>query len=320
MHIRLLKQESEQMDRILVTGGSGFIGSNVIQLLMKSFKVINLDLNPSENSEIEEIIGDVRDKKLVEQVVEKCDAIIHLAAQVSVPLSIEYPQKTFEINIEGTQNIIDAAHKFGIKRLIMASSAAVYGDASKLPLKEESAGKCLSPYAQSKWENESQIMLARDKGLEAVALRFFNVYGPGQSTDGAYAAVIPKFVEMLTTGKQPIIHGDGLQSRDFVHVKDLVRAIEHLLQCDWKLVDFHAYNIASQNQTTILEIIELINTSIEKINPEFNTVDPNFEQPRKGDIKHSFADISKITSTLNWKPSIELSQGIEELVRMSCNQ
>ena len=287
---------------------------------MKSFKVVNLDLKPSKNSEIEQIIGDIRDKELVEQVVEKCDVIIHLAAQVSVPLSIDYPQKTLEINVQGTQNIIDAAHKFGIKRLIMASSAAVYGEASNLPLAEESAGQCLSPYAQSKWENETQIMLAREKGLEAVALRFFNVYGPGQSKDGTYAAVIPKFVEMLTTGKQPIVHGDGLQSRDFIHVKDLVRAIESLLECNWKLVDDHTYNLASQSQTTILELIELINSSIVKITPNFNIAEPNFEQSRKGDIIHSYADISKISNTLNWGPSIEISQGIEELVRMSLKQ
>ena len=318
--MRLLKQEGEEVDRVLVTGGSGFIGSNIIQELMKSFNVVNLDLKPSKNSEIEEIVGDIRDKELVEQVAENCDIIIHLAAQVSVPLSIDYPQKTLDINVQGTQNIIDAAHKFGIKRLIIASSAAVYGDASDLPLKEKSAGQCLSPYAQSKWENESQIMLAREKGLEAIALRFFNIYGPGQSTDGAYAAVIPKFVEMLTTGSRPIVHGDGLQSRDFVHVKDLVRAIESLLECNWDLVDSHAYNLASQSQTTVLGLIELINTSIEKINPDFNTVEPTFEQSRKGDIRHSFADISKITNTLNWTPSVELSQGIEELVRMSLNQ
>ena len=308
------------MDRVLVTGGSGFIGSNVIEELMKSFKVVNLDLKPSKNSEIEQMIGDIRDKELVEKVVEKCDVIIHLAAQVSVPLSIDYPQKTLEINVQGTQNIIDAAHKFGIKRLIMASSAAVYGEASNLPLAEESAGQCLSPYAQSKWENETQIMLAREKGLEAVALRFFNVYGPGQSKDGTYAAVIPKFVEMLTTGKQPIVHGDGLQSRDFIHVKDLVRAIESLLECNWKLVDDHTYNLASQSQTTILELIELINSSIVKITPNFNIAEPNFEQSRKGDIIHSYADISKISNTLNWGPSIEISQGIEELVRMSLKQ
>lgn len=308
------------MDRVLVTGGSGFIGSNVIEELMKSFKVVNLDLKPSKNSEIEQMIGDIRDKELVEKAVENCDIVIHLAAQVSVPLSIDYPQKTFDINVQGTQNIIDAAHKFGIKRLIIASSAAVYGEVSDLPLKEESAGQCLSPYAQSKWENETQIMLAREKGLEAIALRFFNVYGPGQSKDGTYAAVIPKFVEMLTTGKQPIVHGDGLQSRDFIHVKDLVRAIESLLECNWKLVDDHTYNLASQSQTTILELIELINSSIVKITPNFNIAEPNFEQSRKGDIIHSYADISKISNTLNWGPSIEISQGIEELVRMSLKQ
>jgi nucleoside-diphosphate-sugar epimerase len=204
--------------------------------------------------------------------------------------------------------------------LIMASSAAVYGDAYELPLKEESAGQFLSPYAQSKWENESQIMLAQKRGLEALALRFFNVYGPGQTIDGAYAAVIPKFVELLTTGKQPIVHGDGLQSRDFIHVKDLVRAIHDLLECDWDLVDSHAYNIASQSQTTILDLIELINTSIAKLSPEFEIIKPNFEQSRKGDIMHSFADISKITNTINWRPSIELSHGIEELVRIKINQ
>ena len=163
-------------------------------------------------------------------------------------------------------------------------------------------------------------MLARDDGLEAVALRFFNVYGPGQSTNGAYAAVIPKFIEMLTSEKQPIVYGDGLQSRDFIHVKDLVRAIENLLECDWNIVDTHAYNLASQSQTTILELIELINNSIDKQSQEWESVQPNFETSRQGDIMHSFADISKISSTLNWQPSIELTQGIEELVRIRLKQ
>ena len=309
------------MDRVLVTGGSGFIGSNVIEALSKSYKVINFDLVPSSTkTSHEEIIGDIRDKELVEKVIEKCDIIIHLAAQVSVPLSIDYPEKTIEINVQGTQNIIDAAGKFGIKRLIIASSAAVYGEAFDLPLKEESAGQCLSPYAQSKWENESQILLARENGLEAVALRFFNVYGPGQSTDGAYAAVIPRFVEMLTSGRQPTVYGDGLQSRDFIHVKDLVNVIENLIQCDWGLIDSHAYNIASESQTSLLEIIELIKASIVRINPDYDNLEPQFEQARMGDIKHSFADISKIRDALNWKPTMQLSAGLDELVEMNLNQ
>ena len=309
------------MDRVLVTGGSGFIGSNVIEALSKSYKVINFDLVPSSTkTSHEEIIGDIRDKELVEKVIEKCDIIIHLAAQVSVPLSIDYPEKTIEINVQGTQNIIDAAGKFGIKRLIIASSAAVYGEAFDLPLKEESAGQCLSPYAQSKWENESQILLARENGFEAVALRFFNVYGPGQSTDGAYAAVIPRFVEMLTSGRQPTVYGDGLQSRDFIHVKDLVNVIENLIQCDWGLIDSHAYNIASESQTSLLEIIELIKASIVRINPDYDNLEPQFEQARTGDIKHSFADISKIRAALDWKPTMELSAGLDELVEMNLNQ
>ena len=163
------------------------------------------------------------------------------------------------------------------------------------------------------------MILARKKGLEAVALRFFNVYGPGQSTDGAYAAVIPKFVQMLTNGKQPVIYGDGLQSRDFVNVRDLVSAIEILIQCDWSLIDSHVYNLASQSQTSILEIIDLISSSIRKIKPTFNTIEPNFIDPRKGDIKHSFGDISKINGALNWSPSVKLSEGLEELVNISIN-
>lgn len=303
------------MKTILVTGGSGFIGSNVISKLKQRFKIINLDLHNSVNEEVEQIIGDIRDKQLVEQAVEKCDVIIHLAAQVSVPLSVDFPEKTFEINVQGTQNIIDAAEKFGINRLIMASSAAVYGQVADLPLKEKSAGQCLSPYAQSKWDNEAQIKLARENGMEAVALRFFNVYGVGQSTDGAYAAVIPKFIEMMTGGQKPTIHGDGLQSRDFVHVHDVVRMIEKLIECDWKVVQTHAYNVASQSKTSILDLIDLINKIMKVKSLSFEIIKPIFKQSRAGDIMHSYADISEISNAIDWSPSVELSQGIEELVR-----
>ena len=307
------------MNTILVTGGSGFIGSNVIDKLKQKFKIINLDINSSKNDGVEQIIGDIRDKQLVEQAVEKCDAIIHLAAQVSVPLSVELPQKTLEINVQGTQNIIDAAEKFDIKRLIMASSAAVYGQVEDLPLKEKSAGQCLSPYAQSKWDNEAQIKLARENGMEAVALRFFNVYGVGQSTDGAYAAVIPKFIEMMTSGQKPTILGDGLQSRDFVHVQDVVRVIETLIECDWKVVQTHAYNVASQSKTSILDLIDLINKMMKEKSPSFEIIKPNFEPSRAGDIMHSYADISEISKALDWSPSVELSQGLEELVSNEIN-
>ena len=307
------------MNTILVTGGSGFIGSHVIQRLLSNYDIVNFDLKKSQNNQIKQIIGDITDYSLVEKAVEKCDAIIHLAAQISVPRSFDDPSENDRINVHGTQNIIEAAQKYGIKRLIMASSAAVYGRCNNLPLNEQSAGECLSPYAKSKWQNESQILLARESGLQAVALRFFNVYGPGQRTDGAYAAVIPKFIQMMSKNEQPIVNGDGMQSRDFIHVSDVANAIEMLLKTDWQMIEQHAYNIASQSQSTLMDLIEVINKEFRAQKPSFEEILPLYQSERQGDIRHSHADISLIKKALGWTPKTIFSQGIKELVDLELN-
>ena len=309
-----LNQLGDFVETILVTGGSGFIGSHVIQKLATNFEIINFDLVRLENNHIQQVIGDITDKELVESTVKECDAIIHLAAQVSVPLSVDNPNQTNSINVLGTQNLIEAAHKYDVKRLIMASSAAVYGSCIELPLKEQSAGECLSPYAESKWQNESQILQARKSGLEAVALRFFNVYGPGQSPDGSYAAVMPKFVDMMASNKQPTVNGDGMQSRDFVHVLDVVDAIETILKCNWKMIQEHVYNVASQSQLTLIDLIKIINQSLSENNAEFEEIKPLYQSERQGDIRHSHADISLINQRIGWHPKINISQGIKDLV------
>ena len=303
------------MKKILITGGSGFIGNHVAQVLLKQGLEVKIyDLKPSSLSKVESVQGDILDEVQLEQAAHGCDAIVHLAAQISIPRSIENPEETYNINVTGTQNVIACAEKMGIRRVLLASSAAVYGDATAIPLKEETIGTLLSPYATSKYDNEHQVVLARERGLEAVALRFFNVYGPNQSVQGAYAAVIPKVIETITSGQRPVIFGDGQQTRDFVHVQDVAMGIFKLLSIDWDKVHSHVYNIATQQQISILELIEAVNLNCVELGILEAPVQPLFENPRIGDIKHSVANIEKIMEQIEWSPTIDFHQGIRTLL------
>jgi nucleoside-diphosphate-sugar epimerase len=301
--------------KILITGGSGFIGNHVAQVLLKQGLEVKIyDLKPSSLSKVESVQGDILDEVQLEQAAHGCDAIVHLAAQISVPRSIENPEETYNINVTGTQNVIACAEKMGIRRVLLASSAAVYGDATAIPLKEETIGTLLSPYATSKYDNEHQVVLARERGLEAVALRFFNVYGPNQSVQGAYAAVIPKVIETITSGQRPVIFGDGQQTRDFVHVQDVAMGIFKLLSIDWDKVHSHVYNIATQQQISILELIEAVNLNCVELGILEAPVQPLFENSRIGDIQHSVANIEKIREQIEWSPTIDFHQGIRTLL------
>jgi len=301
--------------KILITGGSGFIGNHVAQVLLKQGLEVKIyDLKPSSLSKVESVQGDILDKVQLEQAAYGCDAIVHLAAQISVPRSIENPEETYNINVTGTQNVIACAEKMGIRRVLLASSAAVYGDATAIPLKEEIIGTLLSPYATSKYDNEHQVVLARERGLEAVALRFFNVYGPNQSIQGAYAAVIPKVIETITSGQRPVIFGDGQQTRDFVHVQDVAMGIFKLLSIDWNKVHSHVYNIATQQQISILELIEAVNLNCVELGILEAPLQPLFENSRIGDIQHSVANIEKIREQIEWSPTIDFHQGIRTLL------
>jgi nucleoside-diphosphate-sugar epimerase len=312
------------METLLVTGGAGFIGSSFVKIAIdRGFQIRVIDNlstgTPELVSELSEMgvdvfIGDVRDTELLEIVMEGVDAVVHLAAQVSVPISVEKPDETASINIGGTEALLSNCSKFGIKRFIIASSAAVYGGNENFPLAEKDGGDLLSPYAESKWENEHQISKARDAGLEAVALRFFNVFGIGQRPDSAYAAVIPKFVEMMVQGKAPHIHGDGLQTRDFVHVNDVCEAILKFLEPVWRGGTHHVFNVATQTKKSLIDLIDEINSSLSELNPSHVVHQPIFSSDRPGDIRHSIADITRLKNAANWNPSIEFGDGIRELV------
>ncbi len=318
------------MAKVLVTGGAGFIGSTVVRKCLDSgHEVVVLDnfssgsKNEFENLEslgVKAIIGDIRDSESVANAMQGCDAVVHLAAQSSVPYSIQNPQENNSINIEGTQLILNHCNQFNVKKIIIASSAAVYGREDRLPLKEENAGDLLSPYAESKWENEQQIIASRLNGHNAVALRFFNVYGPGQKTDGGYAAVIPKFIDMMVNGKAPTINGNGLHTRDFVHVNDVSKLILSIIENEWSAVDNHAYNVATGIKTSLLDLVTSIKKGLERNSINTNNLSPIFGEEREGDIKHSIADVHKISQDYDWKAVITFEQGIISLVEHALDQ
>ncbi len=315
--------------RVLVTGGAGFIGSNFAKKAkQQGWQVTVLDnLSTGHKSIVDEleklgikvIIGDIRNRELLSKEMLNCTAVVHLAAQVSVPLSVEKPEETNEINVLGTDNVIQSCFDNDVQRLVVASSAAVYGNADTLPLKEQDAGQILSPYAESKWINEQQILEARNNGLKATALRFFNVYGVGQRPDGAYAAVVPKFVDMMVNKQAPKINGDGLHTRDFVHVDDVCDAIWSLIDGEWKADNHHVYNVATQTRVTLLDLIAIINNSLTQGMPNFTPLIPTHGPERVGDIRHSMASIARINETIQWTPKVEFEHGIKELVLQRLN-
>ena len=315
--------------RVLVTGGAGFIGSSFAKKAKQQGWDVTIfdNLSTGHKSTVDEleklgirvIIGDIRDRDLLSKETANCTAVVHLAAQVSVPLSVEKPQETNDINVQGTDNVIQSCFDNDVQRLVVASSAAVYGNADNLPLKEQDAGQTLSPYAESKWINEQQILDARNNGLNATALRFFNVYGVGQRPDGAYAAVVPKFVDMMVNKQAPRINGDGLHTRDFVHVDDVCNAIWSLIDGEWKAQNHHVYNVATQTKVTLLDLIAIINNTLTSEVADFTPLIPTHGPERVGDIRHSMASIARISETIQWSAMVAFEQGIKELVLQRLN-
>ena len=317
------------METLLVTGGAGFIGSSFVKIALdRGFQIRVLD-NLSTGTEemasnlremgVDVMVGDVRDSELLEIVMKDVEAVVHLAAQVSVPISVQNPEETASINIEGTNTLLSKCSRFGIKRVIIASSAAVYGENENLPLSERDNVDLLSPYAESKWDNELQISKTRDDGVEAVALRFFNVYGIGQRPDSAYAAVIPKFIDLMVQGKAPHVHGDGLQTRDFIHVNDVCEAIFSFLDPIWSGNSHHVFNVATQTRRSLVDLIDEINSSLGELDDSHVALQPIFGSDRAGDIRHSMADITRLKNAANWNPTIKFSDGIRELVTEAYN-
>ena len=312
------------MGELLITGGAGFIGSSLARKsIERGWNVRIYDtvangedqtLTQLQNDGVELIIGDIRNRKKLSEAISGCDAVVHLAAQVSVSHSISNPHTTMDVNVNGTAQVLDLCLMNKVERVVVASSAAVYGTAETLPLREDDAGLTLSPYAESKWINEKQIIDARQKGLNAAALRFFNVYGNGQKSDGAYSAVIPKFIDLMLDGVAPTVNGDGLQTRDFIHVDDVCSAVLSLIEGEWKAVDYHAFNVATQTKVSLLELIDAINKVLVEKNQHYAPIVPVFGLSREGDIQDSLADIQRMKTTFNWNPTMDFQRGLELMI------
>lgn len=305
--------------KYLVTGGAGFIGSNIVkELLRRGEKVRLLDnfatgkrenllpFNGDPNLEV--IEGDLRSFHIVRDAVRGCDYVLHQGALPSVPRSIKDPITSNEVNINGTLHILEAAREFGVKRVVFASSSSVYGNNATLPKVETMPVAPLSPYALTKYAGERYCQVFHALyGVETVALRYFNVFGPNQDPTSQYSAVIPKFIKMIKEGRRPVIYGDGTQSRDFTFVSNNVEA--NLLACTAPDVAGEVFNIACGERYTLLDLVHTINEILG------TRVEPLFEPPRPGDVKHSLADIEKAKRMLGFEVKVKFREGLEKTIQ-----
>jgi len=305
--------------KFLVTGGAGFIGSNIVLELLKQGHAVRVldnfatgrrrNLEPVR-ADIELIEGDIRSYHTVAHAVKGVEAILHQAALPSVPRSINDPITTNDVNVGGTLNLLDAARSAGTRRIVMASSSSVYGDTPELPKHEGMTPNPLSPYAVSKLTGEHYMRVFHSLyGLETIALRYFNVFGPNQDPTSQYSAVIPKFIKALMEDRQPVIYGDGTQSRDFTFVSNVVNA--NILAATKQLDEYGiAMNIACHERVSLNELVAELNTILGK------NITPIYQDPRPGDVKHSFAAIGLIKEKLGFEVGVRFAQGL--LLYIAC--
>ncbi len=308
---------------VLVTGGAGFIGSHIVdRLLDKGLKVRVLDnLSTGEkknttqhknNKNFQFTEGDIRNFDQVKKAVKGVDAVVHEAALVSVPLSVESPLLSREINVKGTLNLLKACVDEHVKRFVFASSCAVYGNTQTLPIHENLVPKPLSPYATDKLAAESYTQRFHEiYELETVCLRYFNVYGPRQKI-GQYSGVIPIFIKSYLNNKAPTIYGIGEQKRDFVNVRDVVEANIQALTKQQAIREI--FNVGTGKPTTINRLSAIIQNITDK-----TSIKPVYAESRPGEIKYSYGDITKIQKLLGYKPGVSLEDGLKELVEWSSN-
>ena len=300
---------------VLVTGGAGFIGSHLVEELLHRGDTVrvldNFSTGRRENlhpwkSDIELVEADLRDAEKVKSAVIGMDWVFHLAAFISVPQSLVDPGTCFSVNVTGTVNILEASRLAGVRKVVLASSTAVYGDPKEFPTSEEAVLQPLSPYAASKQVNEIYArQYTRVFHLPVVPLRFFNVYGPRQRPDSPYAAAIPIFVDLLVNGKPVTIFGDGRQSRDFIFVKDVVRA--NILAAGSQAAG-EPINICSGHETTMLDLLE----ELSELSP--NQPEVRFAPPRPGDIYRSIGNPLKAQVSLGFQAGISLADGLQETI------
>jgi len=299
--------------RVLVTGGAGFIGSHLVDaLLARGAEVRVLDnLSTGSRSNLARVqaridfrLGDIRDPEACREAADGVSYVFHQAALGSVPRSLEDPGTTIDVNVGGTARVLAAARDAGARRVVFASSSSVYGDSERLPKREGEEGRPLSPYALSKQMDEELAgTFQRSFGMEIVGLRYFNVYGPRQNPEGAYAAVIPRFFKAYLRGEAPTIFGDGRQSRDFTFVEDAVTANLLAAGADAGCCG-RAYNVAGGRGTDLLELARLIGESVGAPRA------PRHAAARSGDVRHSLADLSLSRASLGYSPEFDLPEGL----------
>ena len=307
------------MKKYLVTGGAGFIGSHISRTLLENGNKVrildNFSSGKRENlkgQDVEIIEGDLRDVSKVADAVKGMDIIFHEAAFVSVPESMEKPLECLDINVAGTSILFEAARKAGVKRVVVASSAAVYGDSEAYPLSEETPLRQLSPYATSKRIDEKYAELFTQQfGLEVAALRYFNVYGPRQRPDSMYAAAVPIFIRRMLDNKPITVYGDGGQTRDLINVRDVVQA--NLLASEHPSAPGKVFNVCTGVETRLLDLLDILY----EIFP--NAPKHVHAEPRAGDIYRSIGTPKKIVETLGFKPQVTLADGLYEAVESMRN-
>lgn len=297
----------------LVTGGAGFIGSHLVEALVAQGKRVRVldDFSTGDRANLEGVIervelieGDVTDAETVRQAVRGCEVVYHQAALASVPRSIANPLATHRACVDGTLNVLLAARDSNVRRVVYAASSSAYGNSRRLPKSEDDPTAPLSPYAVAKLAGEQYCAAFSEVyRLETVRLRYFNVFGPRQTPDSPYAAVIPLFVQALTSGKRPTIHGDGTQSRDFTFVADAVQA--NLLAADAPGVSGRVYNVACGKQTSLLQLIDHLNELLG------TRITPQHVAPRAGDVKHSLADVQRAKEDLGYRPTTDVLGGLK---------
>jgi UDP-glucose 4-epimerase len=302
--------------KFLVTGGAGFIGSHLANRLVNdghsvrildNFSTGSLNNLSEVDGKVEIFEGDIRNYDRVRDITEDRDIVMHLAAQVSVPLSIQDPIASHEVNVIGSINVLEAARQAKVQKVVLASSSAIYGNSQILPILERNEPSPLSPYAAGKLAGEYYARIYWETyGLPTVSLRYFNVYGPKQNPKGDYAAVIPKFINVLNEGNRPVVYGDGEQTRDFIYVDDAVEA--NVLAAFNRNMVGQEINVASGRKHSLNELLKSL---LDLMNVE---IEPEYSHPRSGDIKDSFANIEKLCS-FGFSPKVEFRVGLDRTIK-----
>lgn len=317
--------------KILITGGAGFIGSNLCEhFLSKGFKVVCLDnfstghkynIEPFlKNENFNLIEGDIRDLNACREAADGVDYVLHQAALGSVPRSINDPISSNEVNVSGFLNMLVASRDANIKRFVYAASSSTYGDSEILPKVEDKIGKPLSPYAITKYVNELYAdIFSKTYGLETVGLRYFNVFGRRQDPNGAYAAVIPKFVMQFMKYESPIINGDGNFSRDFTYIDNVIQMNELAMLSDNPKSINTVYNTAYGDRTTLNDLVKSLKKYLSEFDEKIANVEVIHGPTRTGDIPHSLASIDKAKELLNYNPKFSMNEGLKEAVKWYWN-